>query len=294
MFSFIITTNIQNETQYRQLVRCICSIRKYHLNKIYLINDNVNSKYNHLIYRLQFIYKNIHYYNSIIENHGECLVPKYINDILENDIDDEIENVTHFVYLHDTMLLNKKLENVNQINDIQFLLHMTNHRKHYDIDIFSELNQQVYNENNIKSMSDLILYIVKNNFTDQNFINYVIEAEMNKDLYVANFGLCYIVSKQFFKEFSNKFKKYNQSKFEDIMIDEDNYNKFGKYIKVSYECIFSLLLHYYYPNINYTNSLDGLYYDGIKVNPNAFKNFEYDNELLYIWKGEYISKLILK
>jgi len=285
MFSFIITTSVKNEIQYRQLVRCICSIRKFHSNTIHLINDNSNNNFNHLIYRLQFIYNDVIIYNSIKEGYGESLVPKYILDILEDES-------THYIYLHDSMLLNKKLENIENIENIQFLLHFTHHRQHYDIDIYNDIENEFYKKNNIKSMSNLILSIVNNYFKDQSFIEFVNKAENNKDLYVGCFGISYIVNKHFFKEFSNKFKYCNENiKFEDIMIDNDCYNKYIKRnIRCSYECIFSLLLHYYYPELNYEKSLDGLYYDGITVNPNAYKRLNEDNDCIYLWKGEYISK----
>ena len=58
------------------------------------------------------------------------------------------------VFIQDSMLLNKKLENIDNIDNIKFIWHFTNHRIHWDI--IKEPRSEYNTANNIVTHTNLI------------------------------------------------------------------------------------------------------------------------------------------
>ena len=114
MFVFLVPSCIKNIIQRRQLERCINSIQKFHSeNKIHIINDSEDDQ--------DVFYEYISAQNrnvKVIKSHhrgaGEALCFKFI---LENE--SENENINYFI-MHDSMLLNDKLIDIEGIVDIKF------------------------------------------------------------------------------------------------------------------------------------------------------------------------------
>lgn len=269
MFCFIVPTCLKSIYHITQLLRCIDSIRKYYNVNIYLINDS-NDDYEYFFNFLSKNIKNIFVYKSLINGSADQQVFKYI---LDNNF-----NETHFVIFQDSMLLNEKInENIENIRTVKFLWHFTNHI--YDWDIIREPETDFNKKNNIYTHTDLIKYNLLNYYNnDIEFLKFSLDSLKNKVKWCGCFGNCCIITKECvetlnrYTNFSNIFVTNNTNR-------ERRMN----------ESIFSLLCHYYFPD-NYTNSIDGLYYDGINVPKDQGKKTEFDN-LEYCCVKKYISKI---
>ncbi len=269
MISFIISVCIQTDVQLRLLVRCINSILTYHNDSnIYLINDTVIDNYTNIIENLIKDNSNIHISKSIVQGSAESQrfnIIKSLND-----------NASHYILIHDSMIINEKFENLDDIKDIQFLMHFTNHRVDWNI---IEYEQNEFNiKNNIKNHTNLVRFYINKDFNDdKDFNNYANNALDNMNLWCGCLGnFCIITKKcvEFLDEkcnFSEKFINYSL-----------------KNERMAIESIFSLICHYYIPK-NYEQSYDGIYHDGYNVNPYAFKPSGIEN-LNYLVRSKHISK----
>jgi len=273
VIAFVIPTCVRNTVHANQLIRCLNSINKYHTNSpIYLINACLEP-YDKLINKLNNIYKNIRIKESIKKGCGEQQTFKVI-------LDSDDDNITHFIIMQDSMILNKKLTNIEEIKDVKFLMHFTNHRIHWDeiIEPITEYNKK----HNITTHTSSIEHYVKRDYSeDKNFINYVIEALNKKNTWCGCFGNCCIITKNCVEYLNNK------SKFTEKFI-----NYVEKRERLVNESVIALLCHYYLPKNNYEESYDGLYYDGIgSLKPYNGMSTGFDN-LTYDTKMEHISKII--
>lgn len=269
MISFIVSVFINSDVHLKILVRCINSILIYHNDSnIYLINDTVNDNYTNIIENLIKDIPNIHMSKSIVKGSAESQrfnIIKSLND-----------NASHYILIHDSMIINEKFENLEDIKDIKFLMHFTNHRLHWN---GIEEEQTEFNiKNNIKTHTNLIRFYINKDFNnDKDFNNYANNALNNMNLWCGCFGNNCIITKkciEFLDEkcnFSEKIIFYN-TKRERIVV----------------ESLFGLICHYYIPQ-NYEQSYDGLYFDGITVNPYAFKPSGIE-DLNYTIKTKHISK----
>ena len=273
MFSLIIPTCIKTSIHLSQLYRCLESVRLFHkLNIIYLINDS-DSEFNDMINNLCSNYYNIFIINSSCKGSADQQVFKVIienNNHSDND---------HFVILQDSMILNKMLDNVENINSIKFLWHFTNHRVHWNA--IEEPITQFNIDNHIINHTDLIEYHLKNNYNyNKEFQNYAIDLLLNKkDNWCGCFGNCCITTKIFITEMNNKVNFINN--FINCTNNRDR--------RVN-ESIFSLICHYYLKDINFEESYDGLYFDGYNTNTYSGEPTNYDN-LTWCCKQSYISKI---
>lgn len=269
MFNFLIPSCIKNEIHERQLLRCINSIRKFHIkNIIYIINDSDNEmdiKYDNI----NNIYKNIVIIKSKYRYRGELLCFEFM---LNND-----DNHNYFI-IHDSMILCEPLVNIETIQNIKFLWHFTNHIIQWDstIEEMSEYNI----ENNIVSHTDLLKHVInKDYYMNVDFQNFAIDYLNNKIKWCGCMGLCCITNKNTMQYMNNIIP------FVEIFLSKSTRRN-----RVINESIFSIICHYIYNYIDFSNSYDGLYYDGITINKNANMPVEEDN-LYYICKNKYIGKI---
>lgn len=281
-FHFIITTSIRNELQSRQLIRCIDSIRKYHeLNNIFIINDSddsidfLDSFFNNLIQN----YSNVKIFPSYNKGCGEQQVFKFILDCKDIDISDNV------VYIHDGVIINKEFDHVNDIKDIKFIWHFTNHRPHWDIITYERTQYNI--DNNIINHTDLINHYINKYYSDdqllgeeaKDFKQYALDLMINKNKWVGCQGFMCIINKDSLIKMNNKIN------FNEIFL------KFVTRIeRVVNESIFSIICHYCYPDIDFSNSYDGLYYDGVYGPVRQGYETGFDN-LKWFFTGNYMSKI---
>jgi hypothetical protein len=270
MFSFIVPTCIRDEIQLNQFKRCIESIRNHHQqNKIIIINDSPTEEYDYVFKEIQQKYNNVFIEKTIIKGSGEQQIFKVF---LEKD-DADIA-----FFMHDSMLLNRPLDNIDNINGVKFVWHFTNHIIEWD-NIYEE--QTEFNiKNNIKTHSDLIRYQLIDNYNDnKDFLNFALYYLSNKAKWCGCFGNCCIIDRKSLLAMNERVG------FVDKFI-----NTIAKRERCANESIFGLICHYIFPEINFHNSYDGLYYDGITVNHYSHTPTGFDN-LNWVCKSHYISKI---
>lgn len=257
-FGFIIPTCIRNNIHFNQLKRCINSIRNFYENiKIILIDDS-NIEYTK---QIEYYFKydnNIVIKESLIKGSADQQVFKVL---LETELFEKA------VFIQDSMILNQKLEGINDI-DIKFIWHFTNHRIHWDV--IKEPDTEYNIKNNIISHSDLILHNVLRDYKDNKiFQNYVIHKLKNKNEWCGCFGSLCIIDKK------------------SLIFLNDNINFVDKFInstsnrdRRANESIFALNCHLSFPENNFEKSFDDLYYDGYTYGGDSKmvnKNTGFDN-----------------
>ena len=259
MFSFIVSTCIQNNTHSKQLNRCIESIRKYHNNLIILINDS-EQQYDNDIYELIDKYGNINIVHSIVKGSADQQCFKLILEC--NKLTDR------YIIIQDSMILNSQLDNVEQINNVCFLWHFTNHI--VDWDRINEPLTQYNVKHNIITHSDLIKHhLLRHYYENNSFLTYALDCLENKNKWSGCFGNCCIITKSFLM------KMNKEVKFVDLFVNNTSNRE-----RRMNESIFSIICHFCLPDVSFTNSYDGLYYDGYTVNihsgqPSGFDNLEW-------------------
>ena len=237
-FGFIIPSCCRNDIHLRQLHRCIDSIRQFYLYTfIIIINDSIKK------YNLQNEFEKDKYI-VIINSYNKGSADQQVFKILL-----ETNLFNKAVIIQDSMLLNKKLKNINEIN-LQFIWHFTNHRVHWDI--IKEPKTEYNIKNNIISHTDLIKHNVLRDYKDnEDFQKYVLNKLKNKNEWCGCFGSLCIIDKKTLKILNNNVN------FVNIFINyTSNRNR-----RVN-ESIFSLICHFSFPEINFENSYDELYYNG--------------------------------
>ena len=269
MFSFIVSTCIKNTIHLNQLKRCIQSVILYHSDShIYIINDSDES----YLLEIQNLIKNnrnIFLVESKLKGSADQQVFKLITEI------DDISS--HYIIIQDSMFLNQMFDNIDKINDVQFLWCFTNHR--IDWDKIYEPTSNFNKSNKIITHTDLIRYnLINNYFEDKDFLIYALQSLINKNSWVGCFGNCCIITKKCVEFLNNKIN----------FCEKFVKNNTNRERRVN-ESIFALICHYFLPK-NYLLAYDGLYYDGISVNMYSNTPTGFDN-LKYCCKKKYISKI---
>ena len=238
-FGFIIITSIKTNIHLNQLHRCICSVKKYHPNNDIIIINDSDENYNLEIELKK--YEKIHIIKSLKKGSGDQQSFKVLS---ETNLFDKA------VFIQDSMLLNKKLENIDEINSVMFLWHFTNHRVHWNN--IREPTSQYNIDNNIITHTDLIAHHVLTYYTAHpNFQIFALKNLSRMDKWSGCFGSLCIIDKE------TLLKLNNEVNFIDKFI-----NSTSNRDRRANETIFSLICHYVFPNIDFENSYDGLYYDG--------------------------------
>ncbi len=244
MFGFIIPTCCREDIHLHQLRRCVNSIRKFYpIINIILINDSSHEyKIANEFTEDEFIH--------VIESYNKGSADQQVFKILL-----KTELFDKAVFIQDSMLLNKRLENIDNI-DIKFIWHFTNHRVHWDV--IKEPNTEFNIENNIKTHTDLVRYCILRDYGDnKDFSAFALDRLINKDKWCGSIGSCCILDKE------SLIKMNDKVKFVDKFID---YNT-NRLRRVN-ESIFPLICHYIFEK-NFEDSYDDLYYDGRKHGGNV-------------------------
>lgn len=269
MFCFIIPICIQNELHMTQLKRCIHSIRQFHeKNRIFLLNDSYD-EYDKKVSECFHDDGRIIIYKSIVRGSADQQAFHFFLQNIEDDI---------AIILQDSMILNKPLDNIDGKTGIQFLWHFTNHV--YDWDTIKEPVNEFNIQHNIKSHTDFIRYHLHKKYKQNgDFILFAEHALIHKNTWCGCFGNCCIIHKDALIEMNNKVHFSTC-----FLFDTSNRERRAN------ETIFSLICHYTFPNVDFTQSYDGLYFDGIHVNPYSNMSSGFDN-LVWCCKKNYVSKI---
>lgn len=264
-FGFIVPSYCANEIHLRQLLRCIKSIRQYYLtNKIIIIDDYSN-------FNLKEYFDDDNIIIKLSLNKGSADMQTF-KIFLENYLFDKA------IIMQDSFILENELININDIIDVKFLWHFTNHKHHWDIIL--EPRDDFNINNNIVSHTDLIKFNIKKDFAKYpNFCDYALYNLDNKYNWVGCFGCLCVISKNCLIHMNKTLNFVD--KFVNCTSNRD---------RRSAESIFSLICHFIFRERNFFDSVDGLYYDGI--NTNSYNNIEtgFDN-LKYCCKNFYFSKI---
>ena len=239
-FGFIIPICIKNNIHFNQLKRCLRSIRIFYENIEIILIDDSDIEYTKQIKEYFKTDNNIVIKESLIKGSADQQIFKVL---LETELFEKA------IFIQDSMILNKKLEGIDEIN-LKFIWHFTNHRVHWDV--IKEPKTEYNIKHNINSHSDLIIHNVLRDYNDNNeFQKYVINNLKNNNQWCGCFGSLCIIDKK------------------SLNILNDNINFIDKFINSTSnrdrrvnESIFSLICHFKYPENNFENSYDGLYYDG--------------------------------
>jgi len=252
---FIIPSYCSEEQHIIKLKECIHSIRKYYkYNKIVIINDDSPKE-------ILFDDPNIIIEKSVV-NGGADMTPYYL--LYKNHYFDKA------LIIQDSMCINKKLENLDDIKTIKYLWYFTNHR--VDWSTIKE-NQTEYNvKNNIKTHDDLIIDCIKKYCKNKDFQKYALDIYFQKDNWSGCFGTLSIIDYNFLKILEEK------TGIIDTLL---NFNT-NRLRRVA-ESIFSLACKYILEEEVFETGYDGLYYDGKKTPKGR------NNE--YCCKKKYFSKI---
>jgi hypothetical protein len=257
-FTFLIPACINNDVQYRQLLRCIESIQTYHDHSDIIIISTGQQEIN-------IESKNIKIFKPIYKNIGELQPFYFILNHSKTDL-----NVT----MHDSMLLNKKLE-IDNVRDIKFLWHATNHRLHWDI--IKEPETEYNTAHDIVSHTDLIRHLINKNFSGKlaEYGNYMLD---NKEQWAVGCGVSCVIRKNYLK----------------LLDDACGIIKFFNTLytrrhRIAAESILPIICKYYDYNKNLEDSISGCVYDGITTNP--YTDTVYMDGLKYHYKTDYFSKV---
>jgi hypothetical protein len=238
-FGFIIITSIRTNIHLKQLHRCISSVKKYHPNNDIIIINDSDDNYNLEIELKK--YDKIHIIKSLKKGSGDQQTFKVL---AETNLFDKA------VSMQDSMILNKKLENIDEINSVMFLWHFTNHRVQWNI--IKEPKTQYNIDNNIITHTDLIAHHVLTYYNAHpNFQIFALKNLSHMDKWSGCFGSLCIIDKE------TLLKLNKEVNFIDTFI-----NSTSNRDRRANESIFALICHYVFPNIDFENSYDGLYYDG--------------------------------
>lgn len=269
MLDFIIPTCIRSDLHMRQLIRCTDSIRKFHpSDRIILINDS-DTNYTKMIYD-QY-------------SHDESIL--VVPSIHKGSADQQIFKVfLHYgssqaIFIQDSTILEKKIQDIPNINEPpKFLWHFTNHR--LDWDIIEEPQTDFNVKNNIYTHTDLVMYTLLRNYNDYpEFLAFALYGMRNKDAWCGCFGNLCLISRDTLIWMNSKVPFIDK-----FIMSTDNRARRAN------ESIFSLLCHFLFPQVDFSDSYDGLYFDGINTNEWMGKPTGFDN-LVWCCRKDKLSKV---
>ena len=191
-----------------------------------------------------------------------------------------LEKDTHekAIFIQDSMILNRPLDNIENIKDIKYLWHFTNHKLHWDI--IYEAKTEFNIMNNIITHTDLIKYHLLSNYNDnKDFLNFALDSLNNYDKWCGCFGGCCILNRKTLIYLNNKTNFINK-----FVEATDNRKRRAN------ESIFSIICKYCLPEIDFFDSYDGLYYDGNITNVHQGNSTGFNN-LVWCCVNNYISKI---
>lgn len=271
---FIITVFMQNPIQLEQVIRCLRSIRKYHREQIIILNDTEDYYYENIKHNFDE-FENITVIHNKKRGLGELQVFQFILDC------DKIEKDDNVIYLHDSCVVLKSFEKAQNIQDMRFIMHFTNHIKEWGTIIEEQTPYNV--ENKIITHVDAIdNYLKKYFWQNPHFFDWALDATKNREKWVGCFGYMCIVKKRELQELNKV-----------IPFAKTFTNFKGRRDRIINESIFSLICNYFYGKTLCEQSFDGLYYDGVNCYTRGKNTYLEDTNYPLYWciKGDYVGKI---
>jgi hypothetical protein len=241
-FGFLIPCHVVSQDSFQTFCECISGLQRLYpeIPKILFYNKQTSFD----ISQLEFIQKDPTI-RLITTRYCEGEMNVYKHYYEEKYFDMAI-------LLHDSFVLKKQFQNLDAIEDINYIWNFTNHRVHWHI---VEQPKTEYNkQHNIKNLDDLILHLVTKSFDhSSDFYKYFMDIYHKKDKWVGCYGSLSIIRHDFLKQVQEKTQIFNVIP-----------NIKDKWDRVSMESILTLAFQY---TLGKTPiAYDGLYYDGIKNN----------------------------
>lgn len=237
-YGFIVPSYILTEQHLNSLKKCVNSIMKYHSGKKIVIIKDYKSTID-----ICELYNN--YDNIIIENNtpkvpAEMLVYYYIQKNKYFDV---------CIFIQDSMELREKFVNIDNIKDIKYLWHCTNHRIEWEM--VHEPTSEYNTENNIITHNDLLEHCFDKYIFDRDFLEYCKYMNKNKNKWVVCLGTCSLITPSFLDEMDRK------TGIIKIMMNANS-----RRLRMIMESLFSLACQFSL-NREIHESYDGCFYDGM-------------------------------
>ena len=240
-FCFIIPSYCSSELHGLQLKRCVKSIRKWHDNKIFLIDDYSDFDVNSYISE----FDNIEIIKSQVKAGGDMIT--YLNF-------SQTDGFKNAVIFQDSMTLEHELENVTDINTVEHIWYFTNHRLHWHK--IKEPDTEYNRENNIKVHDDLMMDCINKMIDKKEFREWAINIYPQKERWSGNIGCQSIIDKNFLNELDEKTGIIN-------ILSKMNNNRLRRVA----ESLYPLACQFVVGDSIVETSYDGIYYDGINTQP---------------------------
>lgn len=254
MFGFIISSYCTTDTHLRQLHRCIDSVEKFHPENPIIVIDDFSTVAN---LTNEFCkHSNITVVKSINKGSAD-MQPFYFLCKFKHLFN-------RAVIIQDSMMLLRRLTDIEKIDKVQFLWGFTNHRFHWDK--ITEPKTEYNITNNIVSHTDLINDRFAKKFEKYPDLVKFAQEKLNNKKWVGCFGCLCVITAETVEEFNK------QIEFVDVLptFTSNRDRRVG-------ESVFSLICHYLLYEHNFENTYDGIYYDGITPNKYHSKPYGYDN-----------------
>ena len=271
-FCFIIPSYCKSDLHGLQLKRCIASIRKWHDNDIFLIDDYSDMDVRKYIAE----FEDVTVIKSQVKAAGDMVT--YLNFL-------DIDGFKNAVIFQDSMTLEHELENVTDINTVSHIWYFTNHRHHWHK--IKEPDTPYNRENNIKVHDDLMMDCIKKMIVNEDFKQWVIEVYPQKNKWSGNIGCQSIIDKNFLIDLEDKtgivslMKQFNNNRLRRVA-----------------ESLFPLACQYVVGDTIIEKGYDGMYYDGVKkqngkrhINAKHLGLGNYNEMVHQVCKNKYFSKI---
>lgn len=271
-FCFIIPSYCNSELHINQLKRCISSIRRYHDNKIFIIDDYSDLDLKLILKKID----NLEVLKSPVKSAG---------DMVTYSIFLRKKEFQKAVIFQDSMNLESKLVDIDNIHTIKPIWYFTNHRLHWS---HIKEPQTEYNINHgIKVHDDLIIHCIDTMIKDEKFKIWVKNIYHQKNRWAGNIGCQSIVDYDFLVELNAKTGIVD-------LLTKMNDNRLRRVA----ESLFPLACQYVLGDGIVGISYDGIYYDGVKIQSGR-KTFTAkdigigkENEIVeQVCKNKYFSKI---
>ena len=237
-FGFLIPTHVTTQESFKTFLECVEGLKRLYPDtpKVFFYNKETSFDISNL---------------EIIQNDPS------IRLVTSRYCEGEMNVYKHFyeekyfdmaILLHDSFVLKKRFENLESIQDLNYIWYFTNHRIHWHT--IEEPKTEYNLQHNIRTHDDLILHLVRKSFEKSSgFAQFVEELYPKKSEWVGCYGSLSIIRHDFLCKVQEKTNLFN-------LIP----NIRDKRDRITVECILSLAFQYTLGRI--PTAYDGLYYDG--------------------------------
>jgi len=271
-FGFVIPSYCSSEVHLLQLKRCLNSIIKFHPGKKIIVIDDYSDI--NLTEKLK-TFETVKVVMSPVKSAGDMVTYKVFKD---NPL------FKLGVIIQDSMVLEKKLDNIDSIETIKYIWYFTNHRLHWSK--VKEPQTEYNKKHGIKVHDDAVMDVIRRFVTKKDFKTYALDMFMKKDKWSGCFGCLSIINYEFIDVLNEK------TGIVDLLMNMND-NRFRRVA----ESIFALSCLYVLGDEVFETAYDGLYYDGIRPTRNRRKfrggEIGLPNNVMIdqVCKNDYISKV---